>query len=206
MTAYQMLTRTAKVQKGERILVHGASGGVGTALVELGALMGLEVYGTCSSGKAEAVRKLGATTIDYKTEKFEKIIKQLPGGGGVDAVFDPLGGDHFMRSYSTLRKGGRFVGYGSAQASIMSTGIAFSRIKLSIFDGRGAAEFYKIHTMRKDHPEWFREDINHLCDLVSKDKLNPILAGVFPIEKVNDAVQQLESGKVTGVGILSVSK
>jgi NADPH:quinone reductase-like Zn-dependent oxidoreductase len=97
ITAYQMLTRVITMKKGERILVHGISGGVGTALLELGKYLELEVYGTCSSSKFEAVKNLGGHPIDYKTEDFVSVINKLD-PPGVDAVFDPIGGDHLYIS------------------------------------------------------------------------------------------------------------
>jgi NADPH2:quinone reductase len=91
LTAHQVLHRTAKIRSGECILVHGAAGGVGTALLELGKLAGLEMYGTASKHNHELVSALGATPIDYRTEDFVKRIRDLT-GDGVDVVFDPIGG------------------------------------------------------------------------------------------------------------------
>lgn len=199
-----MLTRTAKLQKGERILVHGASGGVGTALIELGRRLHLEMYGTCSEAKSQVVRDLGATPIDYRSENFEEIIGKLP-DPGVDAVFDALGGDHFGRSYKCLRKGGRFVAYGSQNASVISTGLAFAKIKMSFLDGRGEASFYRINAVRKDHLDWFREDLQVLSRLLRKKKIRPIVADVLPLEKVAEATSRLESGKVSGMIVLAVN-
>src|SRR5262245_15226372 len=90
ITAYQMLHRSAKVRRGERVLIHGAAGGVGTALLQLGRLAGLEMYGTCSSRGASVVSELGGTPIDYKHQDFVKEILRLT-GEGVEVVFDPLG-------------------------------------------------------------------------------------------------------------------
>ncbi len=111
ITAYQMLHRSAKVRSGQRVLIHGAAGGVGTALLQLGRLAGLEMYGTCSSRGASAVSDLGGIPIDYQHQDFVKEIRRLT-SEGVDAVFDPIGGTHLWHSRKALRPGGRVVGYG----------------------------------------------------------------------------------------------
>src|SRR5690242_18004836 len=111
VTAYQMLHRSAKVRVGQRVLIHGAAGGVGTALLQLGRLAGLVMYGTCSSRGASAVSDLGGVPIDYQHQDFVKEIQRLT-GDGVDAVFDPIGGAHLWHSRKALRPGGMVVGYG----------------------------------------------------------------------------------------------
>ncbi len=115
LTAYQMLHRVAQVQAGDRVLIHGAAGGVGTALLELGQLVGLEMYGTDAQVKHPIISALGATPIDYKTEDFVQRIHELT-TGGVDVVFDSVGGENLHRSYKTLRRGGRLVSYGFLSA------------------------------------------------------------------------------------------
>src|SRR6185369_3285859 len=111
LTAYQMVHRMARLTEGERILIHGAGGGVGTALLELGTLAKLEMYGTASRGKHALVESLGGTPIDYKATDFVTRIRELT-GDGVDAVFDAVGGKQWRRSYEALRGGGRLIGYG----------------------------------------------------------------------------------------------
>jgi NADPH2:quinone reductase len=111
VTAYQMLHRSARVRAGQRVLIHGAAGGVGSALVQLGRLAGLELYGTCSARRASAVADLGALPIDYQHQDFVEVIHRLT-GEGVDVVFDGIGGPHIWRSRQALRPGGRVVAYG----------------------------------------------------------------------------------------------
>src|SRR6185437_1118655 len=91
ITAYQMLQRSAKAKPGQRMLIHGASGGVGTAMLQLAKLAGVEMFGTCSAQGATVVRELGGIPIDYKTADFVKEIHRQT-GEGVDAVFDGIGG------------------------------------------------------------------------------------------------------------------
>ena len=106
VTGYQMLHRSATVRSGQRVLIHGAAGGVGSALLQLGRLAGLEMYGTCSSRGASAVSDLGAIPIDYQQQDFVKEIRRLT-SEGVDVVFDGIGGTHIWRSRKALRLGGR---------------------------------------------------------------------------------------------------
>src|SRR6516165_7285396 len=111
ITAYQMLHRSAKARPGQRMLVHGASGGVGTAMLQLAKLAGVEMFGTCSGQGGAVVRELGGIPIDYKNADFVKEIHRLT-GDGVDAVFDGIGGDNLWRSRDALCEGGCVVTYG----------------------------------------------------------------------------------------------
>ncbi len=111
ITAYQMLHRSVKLKPNQRILVHGASGGVGSALLELGHLVGLEMYGTCSSRGASVVSELDGIPIDYQNQDFVNEIQRLT-SDGVDVVFDGIGGSHIWRSRKALRPGGKVVAYG----------------------------------------------------------------------------------------------
>src|SRR6478609_5445496 len=112
MTAYQVLHRTAMAKRGETVLVHGAAGRVGVAELELGALAGVRLFGTCSARDREAVERLGAVAIDYRTEDFLARVRELTGGAGVDVVLDSLGGPISLRSFRALRPGGRLVVFG----------------------------------------------------------------------------------------------
>src|SRR5262245_49313653 len=111
VTAYQMLHRSAQAKPGETALVHGAAGGVGTALLQLARLHGIRIYGTASTGKLKTVESLGGHPIDYTRSDFLKVIRGIP-RGGVDIVFDGIGGWNLLRSWRALTRGGRLVAYG----------------------------------------------------------------------------------------------
>src|ERR671916_2558038 len=113
VTAWQMLHRAAKVRPGQTVLVHGASGGVGTLLVQLARLVGAKVIGTASASKHEYVRALGAVPVDYRSDDVTSRVREIS-PGAVDAVFDHVGGPGLVDSYRMLRKGGTLVTYGSA--------------------------------------------------------------------------------------------
>src|SRR5512141_1694028 len=125
ITAYQMLHRSAKVRPGQRALIHGAAGGVGSALLQLGRLAGLELYGTCSSRSAPVVSDLGGIPIDYEHQDSVKEVHRLT-SEGVDAVLDPIGVSHLWQSLSALRPGGRVVGYG-LRTSLRGEGLSPGR-------------------------------------------------------------------------------
>ena len=119
LTAFQMLTRYRQLPRGASILVIGASGTVGTALLDLARHLGLEAIGTCSAANAHAVEHFGAVAIDYRAGDFVGAVRRITsgrkGGAGVDAAFDAIGGAHFSRSFASLAKGGRLSATGRKQ-------------------------------------------------------------------------------------------
>jgi NADPH2:quinone reductase len=217
ITAYQMLHRSAHVRQGQRVLIHGAAGGVGTALLQLGRLTGLEMYGTCSSQGAPTVSELGGIPIDYKHQDFVEEIHRLT-SEGVDVVFDPIGGTHLWRSRTALRPGGTVVGYGLI-SSIRGEGLASGRPgRRQRF--RGAAKFglyiaggwllpgrkrvvpYSIQTLKRLKPALFRQDLIALLDLLHQRKIKPLIAHRFPIAEARHAQELLGKGGVTGKIVL----
>ncbi len=217
ITAYQMMHRSAKVRPGQRALIHGAAGGVGTALLELGRLAGLEMYGTCSSRGAPTVSELGGIPIDYQHQDFVKEIHRLT-GEGVDVVFDPIGGAHLWHSRRALRPGGMVVGYGLI-SSIRGEGLASRRpgrrqrfrgtaiFALYIaggrlFPGRKRVVPYSIQTLKRLKPAWFRQDLIALFDLLRQQKVKPLIAQRFPLAEARQAHELLGKGGVTGKIVL----
>lgn len=217
ITAYQMLHRTAKVTAGQRVLIDGASGGVGSALLQLGRLAGLEMYGTCSAQKASIVSAMGATPIDYRELDFVQEIRRLT-GDGVDAVFDGIGGAHIWRSREALRRGGRVVAYGltgSLEKGRLSSGRGGRRNRYGalaifglyiaagwIFPGRKRVAPYSIQTLMRLKPAWFREDLVALFDLLQQRKIKPLIAERFPLVEARQAHELLGKGGVTGKIVL----
>lgn len=209
VTAYQMLHRLAKIKQGQRILIHGAGGAVGTAMLQLGKLMDLEMYGTVSKSKIELVKRLGATPIDYKSEDFVERIHSLT-GDGVDAVFDPIGGDNFKRSFSVLRQGGKLVAFGFYNSVLGKSGsIPFDFIRLMLWNllpnGRSTV-FYSIASLRKKHGGWFSEDLTKLFDMLAQDKIKPVIAARMPLTEVSRAHELIERAEVQGKIVLIVSE
>lgn len=208
VTAYQMLHRVVKVERGQRLLAHGAGGAVGTAVLELGKLQSLEMYGTASLPKHDLVSSLGATPIDYRNEDFVERIHQLT-GDGVDAVLDPIGGDHFKRSFRSLRPGGTLVAYGFYDAAMGrgrgSVMLDFARVFLwgLLPNGRSTAT-YSIAPWRKRHADWFAEDLGKLFDLLDQGKIRPVIAERMPLAAASRAHALIEEAAVEGRIVLTV--
>jgi NADPH2:quinone reductase len=188
ITAYQMLHRSARVKSGQRVLIHGAAGGVGTALLQLGRLVGLEMYGTCSSRGAPAVADLGGIPIDYQHQDFVKEIHRLT-GEGVDVVFDSIGGAHIWRSRKALRRGGTVVAYGLIAGGWL-------------LPGRRRVVPYSIQWLKRLRPALFRQDLISLFELLQERKIKPLIAQRFPLAQARDAQVLLGKGGVTGKIVL----
>jgi len=217
VTAYQMLHRSAKVRPGQRVLIHGAAGGVGTALLQLGRLAGLALYGTCSSRGAPVVSDLGGIPIDYQQQDFVTEMHRLT-REGVDVVFDPIGGPHLWQSRQALRPGGRVVGYG-LRSSLRGEGLASGRpgrrqrcrgtalfgLYIAggwLLPGRKRVVPYSIQTLKRLRPAWFRQDLLTLFDLLHQQKLTPLIAQRFPLAEARQAHELLGKGGVTGKIVL----
>lgn len=217
ITAYQMLHRSAHVTSGQRVLIHGAAGGVGSALLQLGRLAGLEMYGTCSSRGASTVSDLGGIPIDYQRQDFVTEIHRLT-KGGVDVVFDGIGGTHIWRSRKALRPGGRVVAYGltgSLQGGRSASGRSGGRHRfreIAIFGvyiagswlvpGRKRVVPYSIQTLKRLRPALFRQDLIDLFDLLEEHKIKPLVAHRFPLAEARHAHELLGQGGVTGKIVL----
>jgi len=210
VTAWQMLHRAARVREGDTILVHGASGGVGTALTELARLAGVTVFGTASRAKHAAIAHLGARLIDYRTEDFVARVKEWTKGAGVQAVFDPVGGANLRRSYRCLARRGRLIVYGAISMTgrgrlkgYLSGAGSFLRLGLLdlLPDGR-RARFYSILQMKRAHPAWFRDDLAHLFELLAGQRIRPVIAARLPLPEAARAHLMLEEGSATGKIVL----
>lgn len=217
VTAYQMLHRAAKVKPGQRVLIHGAAGGVGSALLQLGRLAGLTMYGTCSDRGASTVTELGGIPIDYRHQDFVREIHGLT-GEGVDVVFDGIGGAHIWRSRKALRRGGRVVAYGltgmlrgGRLASGRSggrhpfRGIAIFALYIVggwLLPGRRRVVPYSIQTLKRLRPAVFRQDLIALFDLLKQQKIKPLVAQRLPLAEARQAQELLGKGGVTGKVVL----
>jgi NADPH2:quinone reductase len=203
LTAYGALHRVANVRSGERVLIHGAAGGVGTALLELGKLAGLEMYGTASKYNHELVSSLGATPIDYRKENFVKRIRTLT-GDGADVVFDPIGGARQVwRSHRAVRKGGRLVWFG--MAATKKRGLAVIPLTLLMVGLLKLAPGGKQAPLFPDLAEdnaWYRETLTELLDLLAAGKIKPVVAERIPLAEAARAHELLERGRYAGKVVL----
>jgi NADPH2:quinone reductase len=208
-TAYQMLYRCTKVKEGNSILIHACSGAVGTALLQLGKLLNLKMYGTASKSKHKFIENMGAIPIDYKNEDFTELIKKNE-PHGIDAVFDPIGGNYFPRSLSILRKNGTLVGFGYQNAASGKDGHVvrdYFRIKFwNLLPTKPSTEFYIISSLRKKHPDWFKEDLNVLFKLLSDGKIKPAIGQIMKLEQAAEAHKLVENYQVEGKIVLSINE
>ena len=219
-TAYQMLHRSAAAAAGQRVLVHGAAGGVGTALLQLARLAALETYGTCSAAQAPVVSALGAVPIDYQRQDFVAEVHRLA-GQGVDVVFDGIGGRHIWRSRRALRRGGRVVAYGltgSLRGGRLASGRTGGRHRfraIAIFGlyiaggwllpGRRRVVPYSIQTLMRVRRQWFRQDLAALFALLQQRRIAPIVARRLPLAEARTAHELLGGGGVTGKIVLALA-
>ncbi len=204
MTAYQMLHRTAKVQRGQTVLIHGAGGAVGTALLELGKLLNLKIYGTASKAKHALVTRLGGIPIDYRSEDFV----QRVGIGKIDAAFDAIGGDNFRRSFKTLKKGGVLVAYGfydNSQGKGGNVPLEFMKVALwNLLPNGRSAKFYSIAKLRQKQPDWFRKDLAALFELLAQGKIKPAIERRMKLEDAVEAHKLIEKAAVKGRIVLMI--
>jgi len=202
-TAYQLLHRAARVQQGQRVLVQGAAGAVGQALIVLGRMAGLELWGTGRGEHAALIRELGATPIDYQREDFTRV---LP--GGFDVIFDGIGEDGFRRSFAALKRGGLLCAYGytagvKAQRSSLTMMMWAARLYLwRWLPGGKRGSGYSINVMRARHPDWFREDLERLFGLLATGAIRPRVAKRISFDEVVEAHRRLEAGGLDGKLVL----
>ncbi|MFS8199470.1 medium chain dehydrogenase/reductase family protein [Streptomyces sp. CWNU-52B] len=208
ITAWQMLHRIAKVRTGGTIVVLGANGGVGSTLVQLARHAGITVIGTASERHHETVRELGATPVDYRDpDMYARIHELAP--GGVDAVFDHVGGAGVEQSWQLLRKGGTLVSYGTAAtkddegSSQLPVMKLFARLAAwnSLPNGK-SAHFYNFWAgKRRCRASWqqrMTEDLTQVLRLVADDVLTPQIAAKIPLSAAASALTLAESRTVAG--------
>jgi NADPH2:quinone reductase len=183
-----------------RVLIHAVAGGVGTAAVQIGKLLGVEMYGTSSSDeKLARVKALGLQHgINYKQRDYEEAIKDLTHGEGVDAVLEMLGGDHTNKSVRCLRDFGRVIVYGSAtgQKSELDTRLLYAK---------GASVHGLWLTYLSAKQELMNDAWKQLSVWISQGHLHPVIGHVLPIERAAEAYRLLSEGKNFGKVVLKIS-
>ncbi len=196
-TAYQMLHRVAEVKAGDKALLIGASGGVGTALLQLGKLAGLKMYGTASPSKFDVLTGQGAIPIDYHSQDFVEVIHQTE-PGGIDFVFDGMGAKEGEHGFAVLRRGRKLVGYAApvGLGSLLSGMVKMAFTNL-LPNGK-SVEFYGITALYMRDKKPFMEDLPLLFSLLEEGKIKPIIAAQLPLLEARKANELLESGQISG--------
>ncbi|MDX3657028.1 medium chain dehydrogenase/reductase family protein [Streptomyces sp. ID05-26A] len=208
VTAWQMMYRTAKVKRGDTIVVLGANGGVGSTLVQLARHAGIKVIGTASERHHDAVRELGAIPVDYRDPNMYDRIRELA-PEGVDAVFDHVGGPGVHESWKLVRRGGALVNYGSAATKdeqgngMLPVLKNFGQLALwNLLPNGKRAGFYNFWAGKRFRKAAFRarlaEDLTQVLQLVKAGALKPQIAARIPLSDAGAALALAESRTVLG--------
>jgi NADPH:quinone reductase-like Zn-dependent oxidoreductase len=206
VTAYQMLHQAAKVKPGQRIFVHGLSGGVGTALLQLGRIAGAEVFGTASSRKHEVLKKLGATPFSYENTGWIAAMQKL---GGADAVFDSLGYESFDESYAALKPGGILVGYGINLPALRKVQRGSPYLMVFAFIAKNLLFWHRKRTTffsMSRRSESFAPDLQLLFQWLKEGKIFIPIKGVFSLDEIQKAHREYENSAGTGSIVIEVAQ
>jgi NADPH2:quinone reductase len=189
----------AAAGKTHRVLIHAAAGGVGTAAVQIGRILGIEMYGTSSSeDKLARVKKLGLQHgINYKQHDYEEVVQNLTRGEGVDAVFEMLGGEHTAKSLRSLRDFGRVIQYGTATGQAPQLDVRALYAKSASLQGLWL-------TYLSQKPEIMAAAWKGLSEWIAHHKLTPVIGQVFPLDGAVEAYKLLQAGKNYGKLVLQI--
>lgn len=186
-----------------RILVHGGSGGVGSALIQLARVKGMKVYSTASEQNTAFVEGLGARAINYRQEGFESVISaDFP--EGIDGVFDPIGGSYLKRSLAVLKPGGCYIGYGFQEAlergfwGILSSLSSYFIRKL-FTPGKNLVS----SQLTRHSGDTLKSYLGELFQLYIEGAIDPEISQVFPLEEAEDAYSKLQEGNRRGKILLA---
>jgi NADPH:quinone reductase-like Zn-dependent oxidoreductase len=214
LTAYHILFRAASIRPGERVLVHMAAGGLGTAALQLCRTVdGVETFGTASAAKHAALREEGCThPIDYHTTDYAKEVRRLTGGEGVDVVLDPLGGADSRKGLKLLRPGGRLVAYGFAN---MANGDRRSRLRmlgqvasmplltpLQLMNANKAVAGVHIGRL-VERMDLLSQELTEVLALWAAGAISPRIDASYPFAQAADAHRRILSHGNTGKIILT---
>ena len=208
VTAYQLLVRSARLRRGNTAFIYGLAGGVGTAMQQIAGELGIALYGTASSGRLEAARRGGATVFNRDDPDWATLFDaSLP--GGVDAVFDPIGGANLYRSFELLAPKGKLVVLGASSAvqgdgnaKLKIAGTLARIVTLKLRHGSRRTGVYHIERAKKAHHDEFREDLTTLLGWLAAGKIDPVIDRVLPLAEARHAQELLESSHVTGKIVL----
>lgn len=202
ITAHQLLSRIAPASAGDRVLVHGAAGGVGTALLDIGRRRGVSLVGTASKGKHGILVDRGCEPIDYRSEDFVAVLAGRP----VDVALDGIGGAHLRRSHATLADDGTLVGFGvSGDLSQGLLGVAAGMshwLALKLRPDRRTVRLYNITISRGASRAHVRRDWADLLALGADGALAPLIGEVLLLDDVRRAHELVDGSRVVGKVVL----
>jgi NADPH:quinone reductase-like Zn-dependent oxidoreductase len=180
VSAVQALTENLRLSTGQKVLIHGGAGGIGSAAIQLAKHLGADVATTASDNDSGYVKGLGANTvIDYKTQKFEEVVHDL------DAVFDTVGGDTYIRSFKVLKRGGRLVSM-------------LVQPRQDLMKEFGVEAFFQF-------TQATTERLTRLAELVDRGALKAHVDKTFPLQQASAAMQYLENHAPKGKVVLKIA-
>lgn len=198
LTAYVALVRRGRLQAGETLLVHGASGGVGMAAVDVGKLLGATVIATGGSDeKLAQVKSYGADHVINTGDGFRDKVKDLTGGRGADVIYDPVGGDIFDESVRCIAFDGRLLVIGFTSGRIASVSTNMPLIKGFSVVGVRAGEY------GRQFPDRGRENVEQIWTWARDGKTRPFVHASQPLDQTIDGFRMLQNRKVTGKLIIN---
>ncbi|MED0983191.1 NADP-dependent oxidoreductase [Bacillus paramycoides] len=203
LTSYQALHDIIQLQKGQKILIHAGSGGVGTFAIQLAKIMGATVATTASEAGANLVKSLGADKIiNYKTEQFEDILKNY------DAVFDTIGGTTLEKSFDIIKSGGKIVSVSGMPNARFGKEFGSGFFKTLLF----SLASKKLTTLEKKHNAQYSflfmkpsgDQLRIIANYIESGKIKPVIDRVFPFEDAQKAMEYSESGRAKGKIIVKI--
>ena len=213
-TAFHMLVHLGRISKGDSVLIHHAAGGVGTAVAQICRSFGSSlIVGTASTPKRDFVESMGMRFVDREREDFEEVCKDLTDGKGVHHAIDPVGGSHLLRSYKSLRKGGKLYYFG---ASAAVKGERRSRLsELRMWWGMPRFDPLKLMTSNKavfgvhmgllEDEAVFKGHLASLSEMLEEGEIDPVIDSVWRFEKVAEAQMHMHDRKNRGKVLLDFS-
>ena len=207
LTALAMIHRIATLSAGDTLLVHGAAGGVGTAVLQLADLRGIHAVGTASPAKHPLVRSLGATPIDYTSGNWVAHALSLR-PDGYDAVFDSIGGEVQRDSWRVTARRGTLISYGfysGTSASLFETvqGMWFLGTRNALPNGK-RARLCALPSIVQNYPGWYRSALASLLDHAREGALAPVIDTVVPLSDAAEALDRIEQRQTSGKVVLAL--
>jgi NADPH:quinone reductase-like Zn-dependent oxidoreductase len=206
-TAYQILHRNGKVKEGDKVLIIGAGGNVGQALLQIGKLAGIKMYGVDSPSKNDMMKEYGATPIDYKSQDYVQVIHEME-PNGLDLVIDAIGDAKLIqRAFSVVRPGGRLIVFGSKNVVHAFLGVFLVAFLKWLPNGK-ESEFYSVPMLQRTEEgrKSIQEDIAAVFKLLGEGKLKSIVTTKLPILEARQANELFESGKIKNKIVLLASE
>ena len=194
----QIMHSVVQVEPGDKVLIIGASGGTGSAFLDLGRQAGLKMYGIASKKKHKLLDEFGVTPIDYRSQDFVEVLHEAE-PNGIDYVFNGMGEEYFERGLKVLRRGGILVHFGGPQSFLRFLLLVGKYILQNLLPNGKKIKGYGTHT---GDVSQFENEWKKLFQLLEAGTIKPIIAAKFPILEARQANEMLESGQIIGTIVL----